>query len=211
MSVKPHKGAVAAGDLNTAQAAADVLKAGGNAFDAVVAALFASTVAEPVLSSLGGGGFLLAHPAGGKPMVYDFFAHTPVRKKSEVDFYPVLADFGTVTQEFHIGLGAMATPGVVRGAFEVIRDLGTLSVRDLMAPAQALARGGFRVSPLQAYILDVVGPIYRATASCRAQYASPADLDKLIGAGEHLRLVDSADFLDALAQEGDDLDRKSVV
>lgn len=199
------KGAVAAGDPHTAAAAAEVLKAGGNAFDAVLAGLFASTVAEPVLSSLGGGGFLLARPARGKPVLYDFFAHTPMRKQSEVDFYPVTADFGTVTQEFHIGLGAVATPGVVRGAFEVLRDLGTMSARDLVAPAQALARDGFKLSPLQAYIFDVVKPIYRATEACCGQYASPADANRLIQAGEVLRVPAKADFLDALAAEGDDL------
>ena len=51
--------AVAAGNADTAAAAASVLRAGGNAVDAVVAAGFASAVTEPGLSSLGGGGFLL--------------------------------------------------------------------------------------------------------------------------------------------------------
>lgn len=199
------KGAVAAGDRHTAQAAAEVLKAGGNAFDAALAALFASSVAEPVLSSLGGGGFLLAHPADGQPVLYDFFAHTPMRKKHPVDFYPVLADFGTVTQEFHIGLGSIATPGQVRGAFEVLRDLGTMPARDIIAPAQTLARSGFKLSPLQAYIFEVVEPIYMATPECRAQYASPNNGAQLIGAGEIMRVPEKADFLDALAHEGDDL------
>lgn len=199
------KGCVAAGDTHTAQAAADVLKAGGNAFDAVLAALFASTVAEPVLSSLGGGGFLLAHPAQGRPVLYDFFAHTPVHKKTQVDFHPVLADFGTVTQEFHIGLGSIAAPGQVRGAFEVLRDLGSMPATDIIAPAQALARGGFKMSPLQAYIFEVVEPIYRATPECSAQYASPDNSEKLIGAFETMRVPEAADFLDALAREGDDL------
>jgi gamma-glutamyltranspeptidase/glutathione hydrolase len=202
---RQEKGAVAAGDAETAQAAAEVLRAGGNAFDAVLAALFASTVAEPVLSSLGGGGFLLAHPAGGKPVLYDFFAQTPVRKRSSVEFYPVLADFGTVTQEFHIGLGAMATPGQVKGAFEVLRDLGTMPATDIIAPAIALARKGFQLSPLQAYIFEVVEPIYMATPTCRAQYASPGDDTKLIQAGEVMRVPQKVDFLEALAREGDDL------
>ncbi len=199
------KGCVAAGDTHTAEAAAEVLRAGGNAFDAAIAALFASSVAEPVLSSLGGGGFLLAHPAAGRPVVYDFFTHTPVRKKTQVDFSPVMADFGTTTQEFHIGLGSIATPGQVRGAFEVLRDLGSLPAREVIAPAQALARDGFKLSPLQAYIFEIVAPIYHARQECLAQYASPQDGEKLIGAGETLRTPAQADFLDALWREGDDL------
>jgi len=201
----PSKGAVAAGDMQTAHAAAEVLKSGGNAFDAVLAALFASTVAEPVLSSLGGGGFLLAKPAGGQATLYDFFAHTPVRKKSEVDFTPVTADFGPVSQEFHIGLGSVATPGQVKGAFEVYRDLGSMPMMDIMAPALSLARDGFALAPLQAYIFDLVRLIYSASPECRQQFASPADASRLIGAGETLRLPEAADFMEALAREGDDL------
>ena len=201
----PTHGAVAAGDRHTADAAAEVLRAGGNAFDAALAALFAASVAEPVLSSLGGGGFLLARPAHGRPVLYDFFAHTPMRKKSEVDFHPVLADFGTVTQEFHIGQGSIATPGAVKGAFAVHGDLGRASMADIVAPAIHLARAGFELSPLQAYIFEVVEPIYMATEACRAQYASPKDPERLIGAHERLSIPEKADFLDALAREGEDL------
>lgn len=199
------KGAVAAGDMQTANAAVEVLKAGGNAFDAVLAALFASTVAEPVLSSLGGGGFLLAKPAGGPATLYDFFAHTPVRKKSDVDFKPIIADFGPVTQEFHIGLGSIATPGQVKGAFEIHRDLGTMPMTDIVAPAQALARDGFALAPLQAYIIDLVHLIFSATPECHRQFASPADASRLISAGENLCMPEAADFMEALAREGDDL------
>ncbi|HEY9081547.1 gamma-glutamyltransferase [Magnetovibrio sp.] len=198
-------GAVAAGDGETARVAAEILKSGGNAFDAALAALFASSVAEPVLSSLGGGGFLLAAPETGKPLLYDFFAHTPRRKSTEVDFHPVVADFGATTQEFHIGMGSIATPGAVRGAFEIHRDLGRMPIKDIIQPAIELARRGFKLSPLQAYIFEVVGPIYMATPECRAQYASPANPDRLIGAGEHMAVVAKADFLEALAHEGDDL------
>lgn len=199
------KGAVAAGDRHTAEAAAEILRAGGNAFDAALAAVFAASVAEPVLCSLGGGGFLLARPEHGRPLLYDFFAHTPVRKKSEVDFYPVLADFGTVTQEFHIGMGSIAAPGVVRGVFEAHRDLGSMPIKDIIAPAIHLAREGLELSPLQAYIFEVVEPIYMATPSCRGQYGSLQEEGRLIGAGERLVIPDKADFLDALAHEGDDL------
>src|SRR3546814_16406945 len=71
----------------------------------------------PVLASLGGGGFLLAQPAGREPLLYDFFVQTPRRRgdPAQLDFHPILADFGTATQEFHIGIGAVAVPGTVAG------------------------------------------------------------------------------------------------
>ena len=95
-----------------------MLRAGGNAYDAVIAALATSFVAEPVLSSPGGGGFLLAVPAGERPRVYDFFVQTPRRRRpcDDVEFYPVMADFGPARQEFHIGRGTVATPGMIRGS-----------------------------------------------------------------------------------------------
>ena len=66
-------GVVAAGHEETARAAEIILRSGGNAFDAVIAAHLTACVVEPVLSSLAGGGFLLAHTAEEKNTLYDFF------------------------------------------------------------------------------------------------------------------------------------------
>ncbi|MCY4244907.1 MAG: gamma-glutamyltransferase, partial [Gammaproteobacteria bacterium] len=79
--MKKPRGAVAAGHPLTAHAAAEMLRAGGNAFDAAAAAFFTACAAEPVLASLGGGGFLLAAPDSGAPRVYDFFTHTPLVRR----------------------------------------------------------------------------------------------------------------------------------
>ena len=70
---------VASGHPATTAAAVEVLGAGGNAFDACVAAGFAAAVAEPTLTSLGGGGFLLARTAAGEEVLFDFFVDTPGR------------------------------------------------------------------------------------------------------------------------------------
>ncbi len=70
-------------------------------------------ICEPLLTSLAGGGFLLARPAGGEPEIFDFFVQTPRQKRPAggLDFAPVLVDFGPAQQEFHVGLGAAAVPG----------------------------------------------------------------------------------------------------
>ena len=100
------KGAIAAGHPMTAAAAEEILQDGGNAFDAIVAAHFCACVVEPVLASLAGGGYMLAQKEGADPIVYDFFVQTPRSRNSKTapDFFPIHADFGTVLQEFHIGL-----------------------------------------------------------------------------------------------------------
>ena len=190
-------GAIACGHPVTAAAAEEILREGGNAFDAVIAAQLAACVCEPVLCSLGGGGFLLAHRRGDAPVVYDFFAQTPGhrRRDEDLDFFPIHADFGTTTQEFHIGVGSVATPGAVMGLFEIHRDLATLPMERLAAPAIAAARDGVAVNELQASIFEIVGPIYRATPEARRTYA---DVDE----GTVLRQPALASTLETLAREG---------
>ena len=207
MNTPTSLGAVAAGHQATLDAAAFALREGGNAFDAVVAASWAACVAEPVLTSLGGGGFLVARPYDAPTRTYDFFVHTPRRRRppADIDFHPILADFGSTRQEFHIGYGAAATPGTVKGLFCVHRELAVLPMDVLMQPAIALARHGVRVNALQAYIFDVVRPIYMASAAARRRFASAADPDRLLGAGEILRLPELADTLWALGREGERL------
>ena len=202
------KGVIAAGHPETVKAAAAVLGEGGNAFDAVLAAIFASCVVEPVFSSLGGGGFLLARSAekgSPDPVVYDFFTETPKHHAADPDFFPILADFGTVTQEFHIGMASMATPGTVRGLFRVHEELCTLPMTRLVEPAVALARNGFTVNRLQAYLFQVVGPIYMSSPASRAIFASAEDAQDLKREGETMTNPDFADTLEALAREGEDL------
>lgn len=199
------KGVVAAGHPLTAAAAGDVLKAGGNAFDAAIAAVFTACVAEPVLASLGGGGFLLARAPGRLDRVFDFFAQTPINKDTgtEPDFYPVTVNFGHAQQEFHIGLGACATPGCISGLFAVHEHLGSMAMRELIQPALAAARNGVQVSDLQGYIFSLVAPIYIAPGANDIFKGSQADAIAI--AGDVLRFPQFADLLEVLAIEGADL------
>ena len=198
---------VAAGHALTAAAAEDVLREGGNAYDAVIAALATSFVAEPVLSSPGGGGFLLAAPASGRPRVYDFFVQTPRERRpsGEVEFYPVMADFGPARQEFHIGRGTVATPGVIRGLAEIHADLATVPLRELVAPACRHATEGVVVSALQASLLGVVEAIIGASEASRSIFASVEAPERLARAGERSVNPGLADALEAVAIEGADL------
>jgi len=197
----------ASGSKEVSHTAAEILEAGGNAFDAALGALCTAAIAEPLLVSLGGGGFLLALPEAGKPVVYDFFCQTPGRRRpqEELDFYPIMADFGTALQEFHIGMGSIAVPGVVAGLFEAHRDLGRMPIKDIMAPAIGLARSGVEVDSFHHYIIRVLQPIMKATPASFSLYESPGDSGHLIRKGELLRNADAADSFEALASEGPDL------
>jgi gamma-glutamyltranspeptidase / glutathione hydrolase len=200
------KGIVAAGHPLTLQAAEDVLNAGGNAFDAAIAAFYAACVAEPVLASPGGGGFLLAKPVNKNVVLYDFFVQTPKNSiREDVDFLPILADFGKTKQEFHIGLASIATPGAIRGLFDVHRDLASIAMRELVQPAVAYSKQGVQTNDFQAYILDIVSPIFLHSKAAHEIYRSHTNKEKLLTAGEVYFPTLMADSLENIAIEGDRL------
>ncbi|MCZ4279495.1 gamma-glutamyltransferase [Kiloniella laminariae] len=204
-------GAVACGHPDTAAAAEEILRDGGTAFDAALAALCASSVVEPVLSSFGGGGFLLAKGADnhqtlpGRSRLYDFFVDTPRHRRplDQIDFTPITARFKTTEQEFHIGLGAMATPGQIRGLFTIHRELGSLPITRIMEPAIRLAREGTRLRQTEAYLFEIIQPIFLARAESQAIFAKRPDC--LLQEGNLLQQPELAGFLDALSHEGERL------
>lgn len=198
-------GAVAAGHVVTADAAMQMLESGGNAFDAIVAATAAACVCEPVLASLGGGGFMTARTANGKTAVYDFFVQTPAKPKrqEDCDFYPITVDFGSSQQEFHIGTGSIATPGVVKGLFAINQELGTMPMQEVLEPSILAARNGVEVNPLQAYLYSIVSPILLASHDARLLFSG--DSGEVLKAGESQYFTEMADLFETLAIEGEDL------
>lgn len=196
-------GVVAAGHPVTARAAAGIMAAGGNAFDAACAAMMTACACEPVLASPGGGGFLMARDTDGRATLYDFFAQTPRTKRPvrEIEFTAIQADFGPALQEFHIGAGSAATPGFVPGLFAVHGDLGRLPMHRVAQPAIRAARDGVPTEPMHSYIYSVVAPILTASEAARALFA-PAG--KLPEAGEVLANPDLAATFAALADAGPD-------
>jgi gamma-glutamyltranspeptidase/glutathione hydrolase len=186
---------VACGHPLTAAAAVEILEEGGNAFDAAIAAQFAACVAEPVLASLGGGGFLMAERPGEGARLFDFFAHTPrVRREGAGEMRAIEADFGDATQTFHVGAASVATPGTVAGMFAIHEALGSLPMTRLVEPACRAARQGIPVNEFQGYIFDVVRPIYEGVEPFHD-----------VRTGSTLTQAHLADTLEALAAEGADL------
>jgi gamma-glutamyltranspeptidase / glutathione hydrolase len=199
---KHGRSVVAAGHELTASAASEILADGGNAFDAAIAATCMSFAAEAVFASPGGGGFLMAREAGrGTARLFDFFVATPLkrRKESEVSFFPIQADFGPATQEFHIGLGSSATPGMAQGLFAMHEAFGKLPMKRLVEPAVEAARKGFPLTTFQAYLFTVIAPILQESEGARAIFAPDG---KLLEAGETFRNEGLAETLAWLAEDG---------
>lgn len=153
---------IATGNYQSTKAAADILDQGGNAYDAILAALFMSFVYEPLLSSPGGGGYLLAKPHNKPANILDFFAHTPINKQaSNKDFYPIQGDFGETSQEFHIGMASAATPGVPAGIFAIHENYGSMPLIDIAEASIKKAKSGMEVSQLHAEVIQILSPILK--------------------------------------------------
>jgi len=194
-------GVIAAGHQKTAEAGAEMFRLGGNAFDAVSAAILASFVAEPTLTSAAGGGFLLAHTQDNQNILFDFFTQTPGQKKSscDIDFYPIEANFGDAVQEFHIGLGSMAVPGNLKGVFTVHEKLGRLPFAVVAEPAIHYANNGIEMSSFQSFCFKLLQPVLLGS-SAACQIFAPQG--KLLQTGERLIMKDFAATLTHLAKTG---------
>ena len=113
-------GSIAAGDKTTVNAAMEILKDGGNAFDATVCAVFTAMTSEYTLTGACGGGIMLAYPKESEPLVFDYFVNTPKTKSvKDLGFFRIEVDFGPASQFFHIGKGSVAVPGSTIGLLQI--------------------------------------------------------------------------------------------
>ena len=195
-------GVIAAGHQKTAEAGSEILRNGGNAFDAVVAAILASFVTEPGLTSAAGGGFLLAHTQANENIVFDFFTQTPHKKRNpnEINFYPIEMNFGGAVQEFHVGLGSMAVPGNLAGVFHVHQRLGRLPFTVVAEPAIDYAKNGVKLNKFQYYSLaSILKPIIIDSKEGRDFFRPTGELIEPEGI---LRMKEFADTLAYLAETG---------
>jgi gamma-glutamyltranspeptidase / glutathione hydrolase len=197
------RGAIAAGHRLTAEAGAEILREGGNAVDACIAAAFVSWVAESTLTGPGAGGFLLVHRARDDAVrLLDFFAAIPGRglaePSREMDEVEVQFDRDT-SQVFRIGAASCAVPGAIAGLDAAHRAYARLPWRRLLAPAIETARAGVELTEPHAYLHAILDPILRHTESGSAIFC-PAGATLVTG--DRLVMHELAETLEQLAEEG---------
>ncbi|NPA50002.1 MAG: gamma-glutamyltransferase [Epsilonproteobacteria bacterium] len=193
---------VAAGDIQTANSAIEILKEGGNAFDAAAAALLSAPLAEPMLTSLGGGGFMMTFDKKNKIEFFDFFVDVPPKRGDKFDFFPIYVDFGNTIQEFHIGAASIAIPGVVAGIYKIHKEKGKLPLKEIIKPAFKMAKEGYKISKLQASFVKLLEPILLSTKESKELFAPE---DRLIDENSIIKNPNYASFLEEFAKEGDRL------
>ncbi|MBC8318539.1 MAG: gamma-glutamyltransferase [Desulfobulbaceae bacterium] len=196
----PHKAIVASGDPLVSDTAIQIIRQGGNAYDGIIAAGFVSAIAEPTLTSLGGGGFLMARTSEGTTKLFDFFTNTPGQGLPASDlqphFYPITIKFANSDQDFNIGLGSVAVPGTLKGFLHVHKRLGVLPLKEILAPAIHYAKNGVLLSENQSTFLQLLEPIMTMTDTGREHYSPGGHYFKH---GETLTNHDLACFLEKLA------------
>ena len=129
----------------------EVMRQGGNAFDAMVATELALAVAYPFAGNLGGGGFMVYRKANGETGALDYREKAPLA--SSRDMY--LDSVGNVVEgRSTVGAMAVGIPGTIAGIFEVHKKLGSLPLEKIMDPVIALAEKGVVVTEKQAKTLD---------------------------------------------------------
>ena len=131
--------AIAIPDKYAAQAAEDILKAGGNAVDAAVATGFALAVTYIDAGNIGGGGFMLIY-IDGKPYFLDYRETAPLA--AHRDMY-LDGDKNVIKNASLIGAKAAGVPGTVAGFWEAHKRFGKLTWQQVLAPAIKLAEQGF--------------------------------------------------------------------
>jgi len=152
---------VAASHPATARAGLQVLRDGGTAADAAVAAALACCVAETIFTGLGGGGFATYFEAAtGTVTCLDFFVAVPGTDGDREPGPMISVDvfFGGLPQVYSIGGASVAVPGVPAGCGEVHRRWGRLPWAEVVAPASALAKTGVPIPGAHARTLDSCAP-----------------------------------------------------
>lgn len=172
-----------------------ILKQGGNAFDAMMATEMALAVVYPYAGNLGGGGFLVYRLADGSKGALDYREKAPLA--SNKDMY--LDENGKVIKNLStVGSMAVGVPGTIAGIFEAQRKFGKLDVKTILKPVIALAHNGYAVTRKQAKRFNAYDSIFLAVNKKQILF------NKNIKAGDTIRNIALANTLTRISELGRD-------
>ncbi|HXR94437.1 MAG TPA: gamma-glutamyltransferase [Rhizomicrobium sp.] len=138
--VEAPDGMAVSSQRDASKAGAEILAAGGNAIDAAVAVGYALAVVHPCCGNIGGGGFATIHLANGKDTFINFREKAPGAAKSTM----YQDANGNVIPGLSIhGYLAIGVPGTVMGMERMLKEYGTMTRAQVMAPAIKLADEGY--------------------------------------------------------------------
>ncbi|WP_421805694.1 gamma-glutamyltransferase [Flagellimonas sp.] len=190
-----EKAMVVSAREEASQLAADIMKKGGNAFDAMVATELSLVIAYPFAGSVGGGGFMVYRKSNGEVGGIDYREKAPLA--AHKDMY--LDSLGNVIPGLSTSGGtAVGVPGTVAGVLEVHRKFGKLPLKEIIAPIIALANKGVVVTEKQAERLAGYREDFIKANSDSTKFAGP------FTAGDTIKYPTYAKTLQKIMEEGRD-------
>tara|TARA_B100000524_G_scaffold344104_1_gene240964 strand:- start:2463 stop:4046 length:1584 start_codon:yes stop_codon:yes gene_type:complete len=129
----------------------EILKKGGNAFDAMMATELALAVSYPSAGNIGGGGFMIFRKNDGSIGALDYREKAPI--KSSRDMF--LDDKGKIVDELSTSGGlSVGVPGTIAGVFEAHQKYGSLELHEIFEPVIELAEKGVKITTKQKKRID---------------------------------------------------------
>ena len=141
-----EKAMVVSARIEASRIGTEILKKGGNAFDAMMATELALAVSYPVAGNIGGGGFMIYRKNDGEIGALDYREKAPLAASK--DMY-LDTEGNIIKGKSTSGATAVGVPGTVAGVFKAQKKFGVLSVQEILAPIIALARKGVVVTKKQ--------------------------------------------------------------
>ncbi len=192
LAIAEHGMAATSHPLSTLTAI-DVLKDGGNAMDAALAAVAMQCVVEPAMTGIGGDCFVLYAPAGGLPTALNGSGRAPAR--ATADWF---AERGATIVP-PISPHTVTVPGCVDAWCHLSEAYGTKPLEALLAPAIAAAEEGYRVTPRVAADWNTNRARLEGDADARAAFLPGG---RPPAAGDLHRMPALARTLRAIGREG---------
>ena len=198
--ILPKKYAISAANPHASRAGLGMLRAGGSAVDAAIAAQAVLTLVEPQSSGIGGGAFLLHYSRKAREVeAYDGRETAP--SAAGPDLFLGADEKPLKFYDAVIGGRSVGTPGVLRMLELAHEKHGRLSWARLFDPAIALAANGFQISPRLHYFIGRAKGLKRYAAA-RRYFFTPDGKPK--PAGSILKNPDYAATLRLIAKRGAD-------
>ena len=208
VEVVPEKGLVTenamvvSARIEASKIGSDIMKKGGNAFDAMIATAMALAVVYPYAGNLGGGGFMVFRTQYGEIGSLDYREKAPLSAKKNM----YLDENGEFLEEkSKTGSLAVAVPGTIAGIFEVHEKFGSLPMEELLQPVITLATKGYVITKKQADRLDKYGSFIKEVNGESSLYT------RKYSEGDTLRNLALARTLDRISLRRNTVFMKSLI
>lgn len=192
--VHSKNGAVVSAHPLASKVGVEVMKKGGNAFDAAIATQFALAVVYPGAGNIGGGGFMVARTQKGELLSLDYREMAP--SSAHKDMY--LDSLGNIIESKSLrGPSASGVPGTVAGIFETLK-YAKLPIAELINPAIDFAENGFAITEGEARALNNLQDEFRKYNTALTAFQKPTQWI----AGDTLIQKDLAETLKRIRDQG---------